>query len=74
MANEDRYNMRALDEHFGADDHTYLVEVTITTHVEVDAADEESALSYAEDLVWEQHPDLEDTPGVQISYAVEGVA
>ena len=74
MPNEDRYNMRALDQHFGADDHTYLVEVTITAHVSVDAADEESAVSHAEDLVWEQHPDLVDTPGVEISYAVEGVA
>lgn len=74
MPNEDRYNMRALDKHFGADDHTFRVEVTITTHVEVDAADEEDALSHAQDLVWEQHPDLGDTPGVEISYAVEGVA
>lgn len=74
MPNEDRHNMRALDQHFGADDHTFRVEVTITTHVEVDAADEESALSQAEDLVWYEHPDLAETLGVEISYAVEGAA
>ena len=74
VPNEDRYNMRALDQHFGADDHTYLVEVTITAHVSVDAADEESALAYAQDLVSHEHPDLGDTPGVEISYAVEGAA
>lgn len=74
MANEDRYNMASLDKHFGANDTTYQVEVTITAHVSVDAADEESAVSHAQDLVWSEHPDLVDAPGVEISYAVEGAA
>ena len=74
VPNEDRYNLAALDEHFGAHDKTYRVEVTITTHVEVDAANEEDALAYAQDLVIHEHPDLGDTPGVEINYAVEGAA
>lgn len=74
MASEDRYNLAALDKHFGADDMTYQVEVTITAHMSVDAPDEESALEYAQDLVWSEHPDLVDAPGVEISYAVEGAA